>query len=170
MNAAPPFIRHTPHDLARWAAQFDVTELPILGSTAAELELMRANEDAVDAHMLAELVAMDPLMTLKLFAHVAKLRHGRDGSDTETVTAALVMLGISPFFNAFGAQPTVEEHLGAMPQALEGFNAVLQRSRRAASFAIGFAVHRMDYDAPVIHEAALLHDFAELLLFCRNTA
>jgi HD-like signal output (HDOD) protein len=50
---------------------------------------------------------------------------------------------------------------------MDGFGRVLQRSRRAARFAIGFAVHRMDYDAPVIHEAALLHDFAELLLWVR---
>ena len=32
-------------------------------------------------------------------------------------------------------------------------------------FALAFAVHRMDHDAPVIHAAALLHDFAELLLW-----
>ncbi|MCK7498814.1 MAG: hypothetical protein MZW92_55820 [Comamonadaceae bacterium] len=61
-------------------------------------------EDAVDAHLLAEAIASDPLMTLKLLAHVAHLRRGRDGSDTETVTAALVMLGIPPFFRAFGPQ------------------------------------------------------------------
>ena len=30
---------------------------------------------------------------------------------------------------------------------------------------MGFAVHRMDTDAAVIHEAALLHDFVELLLW-----
>jgi HD-like signal output (HDOD) protein len=35
---------------------------------------------------------------------------------------------------------------------------------------MGFAVHRMDHDAPVIHEAALLHDFAELLLWLHAPA
>jgi HD-like signal output (HDOD) protein len=57
-----------------------------------------------------------------------------------------------------------------MPDALEGFRGVLRRSHRAARFAIGFAVHRMDYDAPLIHEAALLHDFAELLLWLHAPA
>jgi HD-like signal output (HDOD) protein len=47
---------------------------------------------------------------------------------------------------------------------------VLQRSRRAARFALGFAAHRLDPDAEVIHEAALLHDFAELLLWCHAPA
>lgn len=37
---------------------------------------------------------------------------------------------------------------------------------RAANFALAFAVHRLDPDAAVIHQAALLHDFAELLLWC----
>jgi HD-like signal output (HDOD) protein len=162
-----PFIHQPPRDLSRWVQLFEVMQLPVLASTAAELELLRENEDAVDANMLAEVIAMDPLMTLKLLAHVAHLRRGRDGSEPETVTAALVMLGISPFFNVFGDQPTIEDHLAELPTALAGFKEVLLRARRAASFAIGFAVHRMDYDAPVIHEAALLHDFAELLLWLR---
>ena len=52
------------------------------------------------------------------------------------------------------------------PAALEGLRAVLRRAERAARFALAFAVHRQDYDAAVIHEAALLHDFAEMLLWC----
>jgi HD-like signal output (HDOD) protein len=168
-------IQTAPRDLAQWVALFDATQLPILNETALELDLLRENEDAVDAHLLADVVASDPLMTLKLLAHVAQLRRGRDGrrvqTDIETVTEALVMLGISPFFEAFGSQPlTVEAELLDQPAALAGFQQVLTRSRRAARFAVAFAVHRMDYDAPVIHEAALLHDFAELLLWLRAPA
>ena len=167
MPANTDFIVQPPRELSRWVSQFELEELPVLASTADELEMLRAAEDTVDAHLLAETIAVDPLMTLKLLGHVAKLRRGRGGSDTETVLEALVMLGISPFFAAFGPQPTVQACLAEHPQALQGFLDVLQRSRRAARFAIGFAVHRMDHDAAVIHEAALLHDFAELLLWLR---
>lgn len=165
-------IHTAPRDLAQWVSLFDPAQLPVLAATANELDLLRLNEDAVDAHLLADVVASDPLMTLKLLAHVGHLRRGRGGShietDTETVTEALVMLGISPFFRAFGAQPaTVEAQLAGQPAALAGFQDVLARARRAARYAIGFAVHRMDPDAAVIHEAALLHDFAELLLWLR---
>lgn len=171
MSNPPTFIHTAPRDLAQWTGLFDPTQLPVLAATADELDLLRLNEDAVDAHLLADVVASDPLMTLKLLAHVAQLRRGRDGSDTETVTEALVMLGISPFFRAFGPRAlTVEAQLAGQPAALAGFQDVLRRSRRAARFAIGFAVHRMDHDAPVIHEAALLHDFAELLLWLRAPA
>lgn len=167
-------LTHAPANLARWVALFDHPSLPVLASTAQTLEELRANEDAVDAHLIAESFADDPLMTVKVLAHVAQMRAGRPpgrvGSDTETMLEALVMLGISPFFSAFAPQVTVEDQLADQPQALAGFRRVLQRSRRAARFAMGFAVHRMDHDAPVIYEAALLHDFAELLLWLRAPA
>ncbi len=159
------FITQPPRDLAGWRACFDAAQLPVLASTARFLEDWRLTEDAADAHSLAETLATDPLMMLKLLAHVAELRRGREGSEPETATEALVMLGITPFFRAFGPQPVAEEWLAQDEAALAGFTEVLRRSHRAANFAIGFAVHRLDHDAAVIHEAALLHDFAELLLW-----
>lgn len=161
---AYPALR-VPRDLAAWAARFDPASLPVLASTAREMEALRPAEDAVDAHLLGEAIGADPLMSLKVLAHVAARRRGREGGEPETLTAALVMLGITPFFAAFGPQPTVEERLSGQPAALEGFERVLSRSRRAGRFALGFAAHRLDRDAAVIHEAALLHDFAELLLW-----
>lgn len=170
----PPVLSRPAHDLAGWAALFDPAELPVLAETAAAIEEWRANEDAVDAHLLAETLVHDPLMTLKLFAHVARST-GRRGADddratAETVTAALVMLGIGPFFRTFGPQPVAEDWLAHHPGARAGFDAVLRRSHRAAAFAIGFAAHRMDHDAAVLHEAALLHGFGELLLWLRAPA
>jgi|694.fasta_scaffold106224_2 HD-like signal output (HDOD) protein len=164
-SAEPAFIVHPPKDVAGWARLFRPETLPVLSSTAFALEDFREREDDVDAKTLAEVVASDPLMTLKLMAHVGQMRRTRRDGDAETVTASLVMLGISPFFRAFGRQPAVEDHLRTQPEALEGFQAVLRRAHRAADFALGFAVHRFDHDAAVIYEAALLHDFAELLLW-----
>lgn len=169
-SPSPPFITEPPPDLAGWRACFDAARLPVLASTAQFLEDWRLTEDAADAHGLAETLATDPLMMLKLLAHVAELRRGREGSEPETATEALVMLGITPFFRAFGPQPVAEEWLAHDEAALAGFSHVLRRSHRAANFAIGFAVHRMDHDAAVIHEAALLHGFAELLLWLHAPA
>jgi HD-like signal output (HDOD) protein len=165
--AALPGPARWPKDLAGWSASFDVASLPILDETALTLEAARANEDAIDAHALAETIAGDPLLTLKLLAHLGYLRRGREGGEPETVTAALVMLGIPPFFRHFGPQACVEQLLADRPWALEGFSAVLRRSHRAAHFAAAFALQRLDHDVAVIHSAALLHDFAELLLWLR---
>jgi HD-like signal output (HDOD) protein len=170
MPPSTDFITQAPGDLAGWVARFDASTLPVLEESAEALEELREIEDEVDAHGLAETVGTDPLLTLKLLAHVARLRRGREGSDPETVTAALVMLGIPPFFRAFGPQPTVEARLAHWPEALAGYRAVLRRAHRAANFAIGFAAHRLDPDAAVIHEAALLHDFAEQLLWLHAPA
>jgi HD-like signal output (HDOD) protein len=171
---APPLLTRPLRDLASWAAVFDPAALPVMAETALALEEWRSNEDAVDAHLLAETIMRDPLMTLKLFAVVASSRRRRgpddERADPETVTGALVMLGIGPFFRHFGPQPVAEDWLATTPGALAGFRAVLQRAHRAAAFAMGFAVHRMDHDAAVLHEAALLHDFAEMLLWLRAPA
>lgn len=170
MSGKPPLITRAPSDLAAWVALFEHSELPVLGETIESLQELAACEDAVDARMLADAVVNDPLMTVRLLAHVAHLRRGREGSDTETVTESLVMMGVPPFFRAFKSVLEAENQLAATPGALQGFRRVLARSRRAARFAMGFAVHRMDYDAGVIHEAALLHDFTELLLWLRAPA
>lgn len=157
-------------DLDAWTEHFRRAEIPVLAQTAEAIEAMRENEDAVDANGIGEMVSADPLMTLKVLAYAATHRPARVITDTETVIATLVMMGITPFFRAFGPQPTIEQHLAHAPEALDGLNEVIRRAHRGATFALAFAVHRMDPDAPLIHEAALLHDFAEMLLWCHAPA
>ena len=166
--AAPfgPRLTGPLRDINAWTAHFCAAEIPVLARTAEALEALRANEDNVDASTVGEMISNDPLMTLKVMAHVAANRSSRVVTDTETIIAALVLMGISPFFRAFGPQPTIEDRMADMPDALAGLTDTLRRAHRGANFALGFAVHRMDHDAAVIHAAALLHDFAELLLWC----
>jgi len=154
------------HDLAAWTAHFRSAEIPVLAATAGAVAELHLNEDAVDANLIGETIAGDPLMTLRVLAHASVTRPARMLTQPETVTAAIVMMGIGPFFRAFGELHTVEERLQDLPDALQGLDEVLRRAHRAANFALGFAVHRMDHDAAVIHHAALLHDFAEMLLWC----
>jgi HD-like signal output (HDOD) protein len=165
-----PLLQQPLRDLSAWGVHFLRAEIPVLTDTAETLEALRLNEDAVDANSLGEIIATDPLMSLKVMAHVSTHRSSRRVTDAETVTSALVLLGIGPFFRTFGPQPTIEERLEPYPLALAGLQAVLQRAHRGAKFALGFAIHRMDNDAAVIYQAALLHDFAEMLLWCHAPA
>lgn len=165
-------LAHALHDLAAWTTWFRVAPIPVQARTAEEIALLAQAEDLrgdVDAHQLSEPVDADPLMALKLLAAVAQAQRRAPGEGRgapETVTAALVMMGIGPFFRSFAELPTVEQQLAGHPEALAGLQRVVDRAHRAANFAIGFAVHRMDEDAAVVRLAALLHDFAEMLLYC----
>ncbi|PPE66697.1 HDOD domain-containing protein [Caldimonas caldifontis] len=156
--------------LEAWTAHFAAAPIPVLPRTADAMDWLRGREDDLDAHSIAEFLAGDPLMTLKLLSHVATLRRPAFGEDdevvAETLTAALVYLGVSPFFRAFDTLLTTEELLSGRPEALAGLHDVLSRAARAAVFSLGFAVHRMDADAPALYHAALLNDFAEMLLWC----
>lgn len=153
-----------PH-LTAWVDYFLAAEIPVLQSTAETLEALRANEDLTDANSIGEMISGDPLMTLKVLAHASAERSQRVVKPAETVTAALVMMGISPFFRAFPELPTVERRLAQWPEAMRGLNGVLRRAHRSADFALAFSVHRTDPNAGAIHAAALLHEFAELLLW-----
>ncbi len=166
---ATPLTQALP-GLDAWTAHFKAAEIPILADTAEALEAMRAREDNLDANLIGEMISGDPLMTLKVLAYASTHRGSRMVTDTETVIATLVMMGISPFFRAFGPQPTVEDRLASEPEALAGLLDTLRRGHRSATFALGLAVQRHDRDAAVIHEAALLHDFAEMLLWCHAPA
>ena len=166
---AAPLTRALP-DLDAWTTHFRTVEIPILADTAEALEAMRAREDDLDANLIGEMISGDPLMTLKVLAYAATHRGSRMVTDTDTVIATLVMMGISPFFRAFGPQPTVEERLAGEPEAMAGLLDTVRRGHRSATFALGLAVQRHDRDAAVIHEAALLHDFAEMLLWCHAPA
>lgn len=155
--------------LAAWTAHFRAATIPVLPTTVEEVALLRAAEERsgnVDAHLVAQSIGSDPLMTLKVLIEAARRRPPSVVTDAETLTAALVMMGIDPFFRAFDELSSVSEHLEGQVQAMLGLQRVIRRAYRAANFALGFAVHRMDEDAVVMQSAALLHDFAEMLLWC----
>jgi HD-like signal output (HDOD) protein len=127
---------------------------------------LRANEDRTDANSIGEMIGGDPLMTLKVLAYASDHRGRSVVTAPETVIAALVMMGIPPFFRAFSAPTSVDDRLADSPEALAGLQRVLRRAHRGARFALAFAVHRTDPHAATVHAAALLHEFAEMLLWC----
>jgi HD-like signal output (HDOD) protein len=155
-----------PTSLHTWASYFAQADIPVLAVTAEALAARAAAQDEVTAGQLAPLVLADPMMTVKLLAHVAQRRSARALTGSETVSQAILMMGVQPFFAAFDGQPAIEPLLAAWPEAMQGVRNVLARSHRAALIALAFAVHRKDPDAEIIHEAALMHDFVEALLWC----
>lgn len=161
----PPFIATALPDATHWVAALTERPVPLLRRTAQALDDFRDNEDAVDAHLMAQTLGTDPLFVLRLLQHVAQLRPGHSGTHAETVTEALVLLGITPFFRAFGVPLLVaEQWLDAQVAPLASLQALVARAQRAARLAMGMALQRQDHDATVIHQATLLHDLPQMLL------
>lgn len=164
------FLQDALPNVEAWTQYFRTAQIPVRTSTAQAIEALREREDDVDANAIADVVGVDPLMIVKVLAHVASLRRPGHGTATENVTTSLVLMGIGPFFRAFGPQPTIKQWLHNQPAALEGLRALMVRAQRSARFALAFAIHRQDTDADAIRLAAYLHDFAEMLMWCHAPA
>jgi hypothetical protein len=162
-------IEHPLPTLAAWVGTFANADIPILTESAAEIALLRDIEDArgnIDAHTLADSLSNDPLATLKVLVHVSRYCTRLSIPPPETLVGAILMMGVAPFFSSFAEPLDVTTTLAKHPAAIDGLNQVIVRSRRAAHFAVGFALKRQDQDFVVIQEAALLQAFAEMLLWC----
>lgn len=155
--------------VSAWVRALADAEIPILPHALAELEQLREIEDTrgtVDARTLADAMGANPLMVLKVLTHVSRYCTRLGVEPPETLTGAIVMMGIAPFFNTFLNAPTFIEWFKSDPDAASGLLKVITRARRAANFSLNFAIRRQDEDAAILYEAALLHDFAEMLLWC----
>ena len=154
---------HTPE---WWVAHFGTRELPVLARTIAELDRVRADVDRVSTQHVAELVMHDPLMTFKVLRYIQQRRGRRQMVDVTTIAHSLMMIGLNPFLEHLAEQESLESRLVAEPAALRGALAVISRSRHAALYARDWAILRHDIEVDEVTTAALLHDFAELLLWC----
>lgn len=167
---AKRFLLKPPANLAGWMRELPVEDLPVLARTGYELEDWREFEEQVDLQMLDDLVSADPLMTAKLFGFVAK-RRGKDvPSEAENVREAVLLIGTSAFFRAFGANNAAEVLLADQGPALEEFQEVLERARRAARLSAAFASQRDDPDAGLLGSAAMLHHLPELIVWLKAPA
>ena len=153
-------------DLAGWVDFFRQAELPVLRHTAHEIERLRENAENVNGRALSAVILHDPLMTLRVLAFIEKHRRERQKTDITTIERALMMIGIGPFFTTFQNLPLVEDRLKKHPKALLGLLKVIARSRKAAFWARDWAALRHDLNADEIILASLLHDFAEILMWC----
>ncbi len=153
-------------DLEAWVIFFSNAELPILRQTARRLEEARQNIDKVSGRDIASIVLQDPLMAVRVLAYIQPFSGKHLHSDITTIANAVMMLGIEPFFNSIGTPVTIEVMLKSEPQALLGLLQVIRRVQRASKYAHDWAFERHDMNVEEVAIAALLHDLAEILLWC----
>jgi len=160
-------IDHPLPDIDSWVLFFSNNSLPVLRVTKRRLDEMRANLDRVDARELARVILQDPIMTVRVLAYTQPIRGRLLQHDITTIASAVMMSGIEPFFNRFTDLLTVEDQLkGAGPHALLGILQIIRRAQRAADYAQEWAIWRHDVNMEEVRIAALLHDLAEILVWC----
>lgn len=153
-------------DLDAWVSFFSTAEMPILRQTARRLDEARQNIDKIGGRDIAHIVLQDPLMAIRVLAYIQPFRGKHLRSDITTIANAIMMLGVEPFFNRFETSVTIEAMLKDEPQALLGLLQVIRRVQRASRYANDWAFERHDMNIEEVALAALLHDIAEILLWC----
>jgi HD-like signal output (HDOD) protein len=153
-------------DLDAWVAFYGQAQIPVLRYTVQELERLRENAENVNGRIIAGVILHDPLMTLRVLQYIEDHRRKRQTTDITTIERALMMIGIEPFFREFQELPLVEEQLKDHPKALLGLLKVINRARKASQWAREWAIARHDLDVDEITVATLLHDVAEILMWC----
>lgn len=160
-------LDHPLQELDDWVLYFSSNELPVLRHTRRQLEAARENMDRVSGKDIAQIVLQDPLMAVRVLAFIQPLTGKRLHHDVTTIAGAIMMMGIEPFFKRFENLLTIEDRLKPCPpQALLGTLQVIRRAQQASHYAHEWAIWRVDVNVEEVTLAALLHDLAELLLYC----
>lgn len=152
--------------IEQWVAMLREADLPVLGRTVAELKRLQEDEAGTTPQRVADVVLHDPFMTVKVLLYLQEHRSRRRSAEITTIPHALMMLGMSPFFKHFGEQSSLEEQLADDPESLCGMQMVMSRARHSALYVRDWAKLRHDVDPEEVMVAALLHDMAEMLLWC----
>lgn len=153
-----------------WIRFLDVVEIPVLQRTVEELARLREDEDRVGVRDIARVLLHDPLFTLRVLRYLEAHRRVTQTADITTLEHALMMLGITPFFTHFANMPVVELVMASQPLAIDGLMRVAYRAHHAALYARDWADLRRDSRADEVAIAALLHELAEMLLWCFDPA
>ena len=160
-------LDHALPDIDSWSLLFSNNGLPVLRVTKRRLDEMRTDLDRVDVRELSRLVLQDPIMTVRVLAFIQPMRGRSLQRDITTIASAVMMCGVEPFFNRFSELFTIEDQVKeAGPQALLGVLQIIRRAQRAADYAQEWAIWRQDLNMEEVRIAALLHDLAEMLVWC----
>ncbi len=133
---------------------------PVLAHTAKRLNQFAEQSDAVEVKQLTELILDDPAMAFRLLSDVDSILD-RPPTMT-TVTSAILLLGIEPFFERYVGLSSVEQTLESNPLALQEYRRLVRLSRRAARLVGAFCVPCHDPDVGGLFLAGLLHALASL--------
>ena len=151
--------------LSEWVHNLGGMNLPVLQRSVEDMQGLKGKEDSVTARDLSPIVLRDPLMTLKVLRFSQSRLSRRQPTEVTTVEHAVMMHGLTSFFQEMRNLVPLEKQLAAQQAVLEGALRVIARAWHAATYARAFAGLRHDMDSDEVVIGALLHDLGELLLW-----
>jgi len=152
--------------LEDWVAFLSQAEIPVLKQTARELATLHLNAENISARGVTSVIVRDPMMTVKVLRHLQQNKHHKQEHEVLEIEQALLMMGVEAFFRKLPPQPLMDVILRGHMAALVCLLRVVHRSHRASSYAFDWAVHLRDLHFEEVRIAALLHDLAEMLMWC----
>ncbi|MBT9541011.1 HDOD domain-containing protein [Thiobacillus sp.] len=152
--------------LSEWLAYLGQAEIPVLKSSARELDRLRADESLLNPRSIANVVTDDPLMTVKLLRFMQNHKHRNQKYELIDVKQALLMLGVDTFFREVPTSPVVEDMLQGHIEALVQLLQTVRRAQRSAYYAYDWALRLHDLHAEEVHVSTLLAHVTEMLMWC----
>ena len=149
-----------------WVEFLTGAEIPVLNQTARDLATLHQDQNKLSARSVAKVIAVDPMMTTKLLRYLQLHKRSSQTSEVMQVEQALIMMGVEAYFNKVPAQPTVQDLLKGQMDALVHLLQGIHRAHRASEYAYDWAVRLSDLHYEEVRVAALLHDLAEMLMWC----
>ena len=157
---------HKMRELAEWVDFLSQVDIPVLKQTARNLSVLRQDEKNLSARGVAYVIRHDSMMTVKLLRYLQQKKHSRQEHEVLQIDQALMMLGLDVFFKKVPAELLAETVLSGQIDALSCLLRVMNRSNRASTFAVDWAVRLNDMHFEEVRIAALLFDISELLMWC----
>ena len=154
------------YDIPKWIDFLAKTPIPVLKHTARDLERLKDDENRLSTREITSIVLNDPFMVFRVISF-AKQHQGRHQTqDLIQVEQAILMMGTDAFYRNLPASSLVEDQLQSDIPALTHLLRLIKRAHRAAYFASDWAAIHKDMHSEEVRIAALLHDFAEMLMWC----
>jgi HD-like signal output (HDOD) protein len=153
-------------EISAWVEFISKAEIPVLKQTAREVGRLKEDEDNQSARTITAAVINDPMMVFKVLCYSQQHKGRNQLQDLLQVEQAVLMMGATAFFNNIPVNFLVEDALKTNLPALTHLLRAVRRAHRAAFFAVEWAIHLQDLHSEEVRIAALLHDLADLLMWC----
>lgn len=149
-----------------WLKRINKVHIPVLKQTARSLAKLKLDEDNVSARDITLAVLSDPFMVFKILSYANNNPGKRQLQHIVEVEQAIIMMGTSTFFRHLSPDLLVDDRLKDNIPALTHLLKLIKRSHKAAFYAADWAALRKDLHSEEVWIAALLHDLAEMLMWC----